>query len=241
MKILSVIIPAYNEAAYIGKLLQQVLAVQTEKVGFRKEIIVVDDGSTDATSAKAEGFEGVRVIRQVPNRGKGRSVQRGVREAIGDYVLVQDSDLEYDPQDFLPMLMALDEEGTTAVYGSRTMWALRHSGFSLTPGRSPGQAIGPWLANLLLTLVTFVLYGRWISDMLTGYKVYPTRLLQGFNIRTHGFETDHEISAKLIRAGVHIKEVPVRYYPRSIEEGKKIRMRDGLIAVYTLLRYRFAD
>ena len=100
--------------------------------------------------------------------------------------------------------------------------------------------MGAWLAGVLLSLWTALLYGRWISDTLTGYKIYPTALLRAFDIRTHGFETDHEITAKLIRAGVRIVEVPISYRPRSVEEGKKIRLRDGWIAVWTLLKYRFA-
>jgi len=179
----------------------------------------------------------VRLVQQ-KNQGKGRAVQRGIQEATGDYILVQDADLEYDPADYIPMLAKLANLGG-AVYGSLTLGQLRENGWTLTPGRHPRQLFGPWVANLLLTLWTFLLYGRWITDTLTGYKIYPREFFSRVEIVTRGFETDHEITAKLIRLGIRIHEVPISFSPRSEEEGKKIRARDGLIAVWTLLRFRF--
>ena len=233
----SIVVPAYNEEAFIGTLLDLVLSVDTESLGFSKEIIVVDDGSKDGTSALVRRFSGVRLVQQ-KNQGKGRAVQRGIQEATGDYILVQDADLEYDPADYIPMLAKLANLGG-AVYGSRTLGQLRENGWTLTPGRHPRQLFGPWVANLLLTLWTFLLYGKWITDTLTGYKIYPREFFSRVEIVTRGFETDHEITAKLIRLGIRIHEVPISFSPRSEEEGKKIRARDGLIAVWTLLRFRF--
>jgi len=233
----SIVVPAYNEEAFIGTLLDLVSSVDTESLGFSKEIIVVDDGSKDGTSALVRRFSGVRLVQQ-KNQGKGRAVQRGIQEATGDYILVQDADLEYDPADYIPMLAKLANLGG-AVYGSRTLGQLRETGWTLTPGRHPRQLFGPWVANLLLTLWTFLLYGRWITDTLTGYKIYPREFFSRVEIVTRGFETDHEITAKLIRLGIPIHEVPISFSPRSEEEGKKIRARDGLIAVWTLLRFRF--
>jgi len=233
----SIVVPAYNEEAFIGTLLDLVLSVDTESLGFSKEIIVVDDGSKDGTSALVRRFSGVRLVQQ-KNQGKGRAVQRGIQEATGDYILVQDADLEYDPADYIPMLAKLANLGG-AVYGSRTLGQLRENGWTLTPGRHPRQLFGPWVANLLLTLWTFLLYGKWITDTLTGYKIYPREFFSRVEIVTRGFETDHEITAKLIRLGIPIHEVPISFSPRSEEEGKKIRARDGLIAVWTLLRFRF--
>src|SRR5229473_5976020 len=140
MKLLSIVIPAYNEAAYIGNLLEQIAQVDTRPLGFEKEVLVVNDGSTDATESIARSFEssGVKCFNQVPNQGKGRAVQRGIREASGDYILVQDADLEYDPVDYLPMLEALGT-GADAVYGSRVLGHIRGSGWSLTAGRHPAQ------------------------------------------------------------------------------------------------------
>jgi dolichol-phosphate mannosyltransferase len=237
MPAISIVIPAYNEEAFIGTLLERVLAVDTESTGFLKEIIVVDDGSKDGTSAVVARFPEARLIRQ-ENQGKGRAVQRGIREATGDYILVQDADLEYDPADYIPMLARLASQGG-AIYGSRTLGQLSKNGWTFMPGRHPRQSFGPWMANVLLSLWTFLLYGKWITDMLTGYKIYPREFFSRVDIVTRGFETDHEITAKLIHLGIEINEVPISFSPRSKEEGKKIRARDGLIAVSTLLRFRF--
>jgi glycosyltransferase involved in cell wall biosynthesis len=242
MPVLSIVIPAYNEGAFIGKLLEEIIAVPTESLGFVKEILVVNDGSTDNTEQIARGFSGVRCFTQIPNRGKGKAVQRGIREATGDYILIQDADLEYDPRDYLPILAALREKSADVVYGSRTLGQMRgRLGWSLFPGRHPRQGVGPWLAGALLTLWTALIWGRWITDTLTGYKLYPAGIVKDMKLRTSGFETDHEITAKLIRRGQKIVEVPIAYNPRSAEEGKKIKASDGLIAVWTLLKFRFTD
>lgn len=241
MNQISIVIPAYNEAAFIGTLLKKIADVPTESLGFKKEVIVVDDGSIDATSSVVEKFATVKCIRQV-NAGKGAAVQRGIQESTGDYVLVQDADLEYDPLDYLPLLVALNKFPRSAVYGSRTMGQMRQQGgFSLLPGKHPEQDIGPWLANLVISIWAFLLFGHWISDPLTGYKIYPTDIIKRFQVKTRGFETDHELTAKLIRGGTPIQEVPVSYRPRSVAEGKKIKMRDGLTAIWTLLRFRFTS
>ena len=241
MPLLSIIIPAYNEARFIGGLLEQVLRVPTAELGFKTEVIVVDDGSQDRTAEIARGFPGVRVFTQVPNQGKGKAVQRGIRESTGDYVLVQDADLEYDPNDYLALLGAL-RGGAGSVYGSRVLGQrVRQAGFTLFPGRHPQQRLGPWLAGQALTLWTWLLYGKWITDTLTAYKLYPAPAVRAMRVRTSGFETDHEITAKLIRGGLKIVEVPIAYRPRGIEEGKKIKARDGFIALWTLFRFRFVD
>lgn len=239
MPTVSIVIPAYNEEASIGALLKRVADVDTESLGFSKEIVVVDDGSKDRTAAVVEGFPEARLIRQ-HNQGKGRAVQRAIREATGDYILVQDADLEYDPADYVPMLRELSRCGGS-VYGSRTLGQFRRNGWSFTPGRHPHQKLGPWLANVVLTVWTALLYGKWITDTLTGYKIYPRQFFSNVPIVTHGFETDHEITAKLIRAGISIHEVPISFAPRTEEEGKKIRARDGFIAVWTLLRFRVGN
>jgi glycosyltransferase involved in cell wall biosynthesis len=242
MPILSIVIPAYNEGAFIGTLLEKILAVPTESMGFQKEIIVVNDGSTDNTEAIASGFAGVRCFTQVPNQGKGKAVQRGIAESTGQYILIQDADLEYDPNDYLPMLAALRDAKADAVYGSRTLG--QRGGqpkWTLFPGKHPQQGVGPWLAGALLTLWTALVYRRWITDTLTAYKLYPGPVVKNMKLRTSGFETDHEITAKLVRLGKKIVEVPISYYPRSRDEGKKIKPTDGLIAVWTLLRFRFTD
>ncbi|MCL6508008.1 MAG: glycosyltransferase family 2 protein [Bryobacteraceae bacterium] len=241
MPVLSIVIPAYNEGAFLGALLERIVNVPTEELGFRKEIIVVNDGSTDDTEAVARAFPGVKCFTQVPNQGKGKAVQRGLQEATGDYVLIQDADLEYDPGDYLCMLRALCE-GADVVYGSRFLGQRRQQRrLTLFPGRHPRQGIGPWLAGVVLSFWTWLLFGRWITDTLTAYKLYPAAVVKRLRLRTRGFETDHEITAKLLRMGQRIVEVPIAYFPRSREEGKKIRASDGFVAVWTLLRFRFVD
>jgi glycosyltransferase involved in cell wall biosynthesis len=240
MRLLSIVIPAYNEEAFIGALLKAVLAVDTESLGFEKEIIVVNDGSKDRTSevARQVALEtaGVTVIDQA-NQGKGSAVKRGIREATGDFILIQDADLEYDPADYRPMLSAV-QAGAQCVYGSRTLGQLRSRGWTATPGRHPQQSFGPWMAGWILSSLTFLLYGVWITDTLTAYKLYPRPAFERIQIETRGFETDHEITAKLVRQGVRIREVPIAYQPRSVAQGKKIKASDGFKAVWTLLRFR---
>ena len=241
MRTLSIVIPAYNEEAFIGTLLEQILKVPIESQGFRKEILVIDDGSKDRTRevalAQAAKHDCIKVFTQVPNQGKGKAVQRGIAASTGEVVLIQDADLEYDPNDYPALLKTLSR--ADVVYGSRTLGQFQKQGWTLFPGRHAEQKFGPWLAGALLTLWTFLLYGRWITDTLTAYKLYPGEAIRRMRIETKGFETDHEITAKLIRGGHTLAEVPISYHPRSAEEGKKIKASDGLIAVYTLLRFRF--
>jgi len=244
MPVLSVVIPAYNEGAFIGTLIERILAVPVEALGFQKELIVVNDGSRDNTEEIAREwasrFPQVHCFTQVPNQGKGKAVQRGIREATGDYILIQDADLEYEPQDYLKLLKGLGY--ADVVYGSRTLGQSReHKGFTLFPGKHQQQGAGPWFAGVLLTLWTALLYQRWITDTLTAYKLYPAAVVKAMHLRTSGFETDHEITAKLVRQGLRITEVPIEYHPRSQDEGKKIKPSDGFIAVWTLLRFRFTD
>lgn len=238
---LSIVIPAYNEEAFIGKLLEKILSIPTQSVGFEMELVVVNDGSRDRTEEVARRYQGVYVFTQVPNQGKGKAVQRGIQESTGDYILIQDADLEYDPNDYLPMLRALNEKKADVIYGSRTLGQVRQNGVGFLPGKHPQQGIGPWVAGVLLSFWTLLLYGIWITDTLTAYKLYPAAVLKTMQLRTKGFETDHEITAKLARRKQKIVEVPIAYSPRSREEGKKIKATDGLIAVWTLLRFRFVD
>jgi dolichol-phosphate mannosyltransferase len=235
----SIVIPAYNEARFIGKLLEKIASVDTSPVGFVKEIIVVDDGSKDDTLQIARSFANVKCLLQPVNQGKGKAVQRGILEATGDFILVQDADLEYDPNDYLPMLAQIGDAKERAVYGSRVLMQFQKSRLSF--GRNPEQSLGPWFAGVVLSIWTFVLYGMWITDTLTGYKIYPTHVIKKFSVKTAGFETDHELTSKLLRSGIEIVEVPVSYRPRGRAEGKKIKFSDGLIAVWTLLKFRFVQ
>ncbi len=235
----SIVIPAYNEEAFIGTLLKAILQVDLASIGFEREVIVIDDGSKDKTFELASTFSGVQCFQQV-NQGKGAAVKNGIRRSTGDYVLVQDADLEYDPQDYLQLLAPLrTSQESLSVYGSRVLGAIKKHGRSFFPGKQEKQSVLTWLANICLSVWTFLLYGHYLTDTLTGYKVYPRKVLQGFTIQTYGFETDHELTAKLLRSDIVIVEVPVSYNPRTVAEGKKIRFSDFFVALWTFLKFRF--
>jgi len=238
MKTLSIVIPAYNEEKFLPTLLEKILSINTESLGYQKEIVVVDDGSKDQTKQVAEAFKEVKVFSQ-KNQGKGAAVQNGIKQSSGEYVLVQDADLEYDPNDYIPMLKLLTQNPNAVIYGSRVAGVRKStSGLRGMMGQHPQQSFGPWLAGFLLTLWTFFLFRTWITDTLTAYKIYPTSFLRSIQVKTRGFETDHELTAKIVKAGLNIYEVPISYFPRSVEEGKKIGWKDGFRAVWTLLKFR---
>jgi glycosyltransferase involved in cell wall biosynthesis len=205
---------------------------------------VIDDGSTDKTHEIVSKFEKATYIHQ-ENAGKGSAVQHGISQATGDFILIQDADLEYDVNDYEPLMetlyKGLKKSEKIAVYGSRTLKDMGSGGECYRYRRRPltGQTIGPWLANVLLSAVVAGLYGKWVSDTLTGYKIYPCEFFTNNKITSLGFEADHEITAKLIKQGFEIIEVPVSYLPRSIEEGKKIRPIDGVVAVKVYVQERF--
>jgi glycosyltransferase involved in cell wall biosynthesis len=224
---LSVIIPVYNEAATIQEILKQVRAVN-----LAYEVIVVDDGSTDGTRdllKQEESQPGTIVIRHDRNQGKGAAVRTGFDRATGDILLIQDADLEYDPRDY-PMLVRPIEEGRVkVVYGSRFL--------------GPRKAMMYWhmLGNKFLTLLTNVLYNAILSDMETCYKVFRADVIKGIPLRSKRFEFEPEITAKVLKRRHRIFEVPISYYGREYDEGKKISWHDGPKAAWTLIKYRFVD
>ena len=238
-KLLSVIIPVYNEEECIGTLLRKLLELGLQSQGFEIELLVIDDCSEDKTVEIVRKFSNVKLFLQEKNRGKGAAVRRGLQECQGDWILIQDGDLEYDPNDYSKILEALTNSNMS-VYGSRVLGQIEERG-KVFPfvGKHPKQSIGPWVAAMLLTCWTFMLYGKWITDLLTAYKLYPADFIKNEKLETTGFETDHEITARLIRKGYKIVEVPIAYDPRSIKEGKKIKPIDGFIAMWTLLKYKF--
>ena len=224
---LSVIIPVYNEAATIQEILQQVRAV-----GLAHEIIIVDDGSTDRTREllQAEASRpGTIVIYQPVNQGKGVAVRTALERATGDIILIQDADLEYDPRDYAALVRPIVEGRVKVVYGSRFL--------------GPRKAMLFWhmLGNKALTLVTNILYNTILSDMETGYKVFRADVLQGLPLHSRRFELEPEITAKVLKRGHRIFEVPISYYGREYNEGKKITWREGPKALWTLIKYRFVD
>jgi dolichol-phosphate mannosyltransferase len=227
-RVLSIVIPAYNEERFIGSLLTQIAAVNLAPLGVRKEVIVIDDHSADRTSAVAATFEGIILRRLEKNSGKGRAVREGIELATGDLLIIQDADLEYDPQDYLPMLDALLQGRGDIVYGSRYMRAGRHA----------NQTWGAYLGGRSLSIVARLFTGAWITDTVTALKLFPRSVIKDLALTTSGFELDHEITAKLLARGCRIVEVPVSYNPRSKEEGKKIGLRDWFIGTRTYYRFR---
>ena len=228
MPTLSIVIPAYNEERFIGTLLSQILTVDLGQLGIAKQIIVVDDCSRDRTAEIAGAVPGVTVHRMPVNGGKGRAVRAGIALATGDYLIIQDADLEYDPQDYVPMLEALLSGRGTVVYGSRY----------LGRGRHQNQSLAAYLGGRSLTLVAWLFTGQYLTDTVTALKLFHRNQLAGISLDTSGFELDHEITAKMARRGARFVEVPIRYFPRSREEGKKIGLRDWFVAVRTFARYR---
>ena len=228
MKILSVVIPAYNEERFIGTLLEKIRAVDLAPLGLTMELIVVDDCSQDRTAAIVEAVPGVRLIRQPKNAGKGRAVRAGIEAAHGDLLIIQDADLEYDPQDYIPMLRALLDGRADIVYGSRY----------LGRGRHDNQSLAAYLGGRSLSLVAWLFTGTFLTDTVTAFKLFRRQDIAALPLETSGFELDHEITSRMLARGKTIVEVPIRYYPRSREEGKKIGLRDWFIGTRTFWRYR---
>lgn len=226
--VLSIIIPCYNEHKYIPRILKKIGKVNLK--GVVKQVIIVDDGSTDGTSEVIKSqFPQYRLIEIKKNKGKANAIREGLKLANGDIVLIQDADMEYDPADYPVLLKPFIEDNVKVVYGSRIL-----------NKDNPKSSWTYYLGGKFISLVTNIIYGAKITDEATGYKVFDRKLLMDIGVETNGFEFCPEVTAKLLRRGVKIVEVPIRYYPRSMEEGKKIRaVRDGLIAVWTLLKYRF--
>jgi NDP-sugar pyrophosphorylase family protein len=226
-RVLSIVIPAYNEERFIGTLLKQIKRVDLSPVGLEKEIIVVDDCSRDRTAAIVEQEPGVALVRLPRNRGKGCAVRAGIALATGDYLIIQDADLEYDPNDYLPMLRALLARRGDVVYGSRY----------LGRGKHVSQSWAAYLGGRSLSLVAWLFTGRYLTDTVTAYKLFERAPLAALPLETTGFELDHEITARMAARGKRIVEVSIGYAPRSKAEGKKIGLRDWFRAVRTFWRY----
>jgi glycosyltransferase involved in cell wall biosynthesis len=224
---LSVLIPVYNEAETIATMLRRVRSVDT---GLEREIVVVDDGSTDGTQEilrQQESAEDTIVIYHETNRGKGAAVRTALQHATGDILLVQDADLEYDPREYPDLLKPILEDRSQVVYGSRFRGG-------------PHKAMFFWhmVGNKLLTLVTNVLYNTVLSDMETCYKVFTREVADRLDLKSPRWGFDPEITAQILKKGYRIYEVPISYTGREFYEGKKISWRDGFVVLWTLLRYR---
>ena len=227
---LSVVIPVFNEAATIEHALERVREAPVQ-AGVEKEIVVVDDASTDGTSdtlrAVLERSPGAfRLLEQPENRGKGAAVARGFEAASGDWLLIQDADLEYHPKDYPTLLQPIVDGEADVVYGSRFLGGVHRV-----------HLFWHYVGNRMLTLMSNMFSDLNLSDMETGYKVFTRQALEGITIRSRRFGIEPEITAKVARKGCRIYEVPVSYYGRSYDEGKKIGWRDGVAAVWAIVRY----
>ncbi|MBI5952206.1 MAG: glycosyltransferase family 2 protein [Chloroflexi bacterium] len=225
---LSVIIPVYNEVESI-----QVILKRVSEQNLAHEIVVVDDGSKDGTRdvlKELDGRNGVRVILHEHNKGKGAAVRTGMGAALGDVLLIQDADLEYDPRDYPGLLKPIQEGIADVVYGSRFMGGSRRVAM-----------FWHMVANQLLTFMTNILYNTILTDMETGYKVFRREVIDGMVIRANSFDFEPEFTAKILKRKFRIFEVPITFNPRDYSQGKKIKLHDAFEAVWTLFKYRFVE
>lgn len=232
MRTLSVIIPVFNERQTVRAILERVAAVDLKALGLDKELIVVDDDSRDGTrevlreAATAIPF---RLYEAPVNRGKGAAIRAGLELVTGDLVIIQDADLELDPSEYPKLVQPILAGATRVVYGTRFA------------GRITGVPLVSLWANRFLTFLTNLLYGARLTDMETCYKVFRSDVIKGIRLECQRFEFEPEVTAKLLRLGHTILEVPISFTPRSRAEGKKLRWRDGVQAIHYLLRYRLAS
>jgi len=224
---LSIIIPVFNEENTIEELIRRVFAVS---LPIEKEIIVVDDGSFDNTNKILKKLKKeINFISQEhpKNRGKGAAIKTGLKQATGEFILIQDADLEYDPKDYSNLIRPLLEGKAEVVYGSRML------------GKNKKGYLTFYLGGRFLTFLTNLLYGLNITDESTGYKAFKSEVLKNVDLKCEGFEFCPEITAKIAKKGIKIYEVPISYNARYLKEGKKIKVKDGLKAVWTLIKYKF--
>lgn len=235
---LSIIMPVFNEKKTILEILKKVTDLKIK--GIEKEIVVVDDGSFDSTSAKilnSKFIKNIKFIQHTTNQGKGKAVRTGIQNSSGVYIVIQDADLEYNPKDIQKLLHPIINNEAKVVYGTRLNRLPNLSRDERTP-----QFLLHYFGNRFLSLITSILYGQWITDMETCYKLFPKKAVSKIKLNAKGFEFEPEITAKLLKKGYRIFEIPIRTNPRGYDEGKKLNtIRDGTLALWALLKYRFSD
>lgn len=236
---LSIIIPVYNEEKTVLPILNKV--TKLEIPGVKKEILVINDGSTDATASKLKTqnlkLKTFKIISHAKNQGKGAAVITGIKNATGEFIVIQDADLEYNPQEIKKLIKPILEGKAQVVYGTRLD---RLPDFKVEQ-RTP-QSLLHYVGNKFLSLLTSVLYLQWVTDMETCYKLFPRNAVLNLQLKARGFEFEPEITAKLMKQGFKIYELPIKVFPRGYDEGKKLHtVRDGLKALWFLVKYRFVD
>lgn len=232
IKKLSIVIPVYNEEKTIRMILEKIFDVDFGIV--KIEVIVVNDGSKDGTLKEINELKKkfpIKLVSYKNNRGKGGALREGFKKITGDVVTIQDGDLEYDPRDFLKMLKMMSKPGVKVVYGSRR----------LNNENVQYSALSFYVGGLLLTHVLNILYGGNITDIMTCYKMFDNKLLESLKLRSNRFEFCSEVTAKLLKKGEKIYEVPISYYPRKVIQGKKIKNKDFFEVLWTLVKYRFSS
>ncbi len=231
MNKLSIIIPVYNEQNTVVQLVDIVDKVELKNI--EKEIIIVNDASKDETAQRIKEIQQakphIKVFHHEQNQGKGAALRTGIAQTTGDYVIIQDADLEYDPQDYVKLIQPILANEAEVVYGSR---------FS---GNYKDMTNLHYFGNKMLTLVTNILYGVMLTDMETCYKLTPGEFIRGIKIGSDRFNFEPEITAKILKSKLRVIEVPISYKGRSHSEGKKITWRDGVSALYTLIKFRFVN
>jgi glycosyltransferase involved in cell wall biosynthesis len=239
--LLSIVMPVYNEGAFLEEIVGRVQAVDLGEI--ERELVIVDDCSSDQGPQILASMEGqravhpsarpfdrpIRVLRHAVNQGKGAALRTGLAQAQGDLLIIQDADLEYDPEDYPKLLRPVLRGKAQVVYGSRFTGERRNMFFH------------HWVGNKFLTLVTNLLFNTTLSDMETCYKLFTRRSLEGVVIKSDRFNFEPEITAKILKKGIRIYEVPISYTGREFDEGKKITWRDGLVALLALVKFRFSD
>lgn len=227
---LSIVVPVYNEVNVIA---QTINSIKDVKIDGEKEIIIVDDGSTDGTFEVLDSIrdDAIKICRHDQNQGKGRALKTGFKHVEGDIVIIQDADLEYDPKEYSALLDPIINHGADVVYGSR-----------LSGGR-PTRVYMFWhkVGNCILTLLTNVLYNTTVTDMETGYKVFKREVVDKLDIKSKDFAVEPEITAKVFKKRFKVYEVPISYYGRTYSEGKKIRWYHAIGAIWALIKYKFID
>ena len=228
MNKITILIPVFNEVNTLKDILNKVENI--DFYGLEKEIILIDDYSTDGTKELYKELN-YKVLYHDKNMGKGAALRTGFKEASGDIITIQDADTEYNPQDLLPLVKSIIDDEADVVYGSRFLNIDKSKNFMLTH----------FLGNKMLTVITNILYGAKLTDMETCYKVFKAEYVKNINIKSNRFDFEPEITAKILKQGAKLKEIPISYNARTFEEGKKISWKDGFAAIFALIKFRFTN